>query len=83
MSATTTQTIHLLDCPVCGKPIELHATYEVRRDEASTIRTTAKVVTATLTMTGAHVNHTCPPPKLLRGKGFASPALVIPSIRED
>ena len=28
MSATTTQTIRLMDCPACGKPIELNATYD-------------------------------------------------------
>ena len=32
MAATTTQTIRLMDCPACGKPIELQATYDVHRD---------------------------------------------------
>lgn len=93
MAATTTQTIRLLDCPACGKPIELHATYDVHRDEGIGIRLTAKVVTATLTMAGARVNHECPPPKpisffteggnpLARG-GIVSPAFCNPLIRED
>ena len=63
MAATARTTIRLMDCPACGKSIELHATYDVHRDEGIGIRATAKVVTATLTMTGVRVNHECPPPK--------------------
>ena len=83
MPATTTQTIRLTDCPACGKPIELHTTYDVHLGGINP-SANAKVATATatLTMTGARVNHQCPPPKLLRDKGIASPALVIPSTRE-
>ena len=91
MSATTTQTIRLIACPACGKPIELQATYDVHRDEGIGIRATAKVVTATLTMTGARVNHECPPPKPLSfftegGNLLARGGVVTthnPVIRED
>ena len=65
MTATTTQTIRLMDCPACGKSIELHATYDVHPNEGIGIRATAKVVTATLTITGARVSHECPPPKTI------------------
>ena len=83
MSATTTQTARLIDCPACGERIELTTTYDVHLGGIEP-SVTAKVskATATLTMTGARVNHQCPPPKLLRDKGIASPALVIPSTRE-
>ena len=64
MSATTTQTIRLLDCPVCGEPIELAVTYDVRLREDLAIRdlrSAEKVVTATLKATGSHVkHHICP-----------------------
>ena len=83
MSATTTQTIHIISCPACGNPIELHATYDVRLDLDADASAFDRTVTATLMMTGARVNHECPPPKLLRDKGIGSPALVIPSTRED
>ena len=83
MAATTTQTILLLACPACGARIELHTTYDVHLGDI-TPGVNAKVskATATLTITGARVHHECPPPKLLRDKGIASSALVIPSTRE-
>ena len=62
MAATTTQTIRLLDCPVCGEPIELQATYDVRLDQSTDVSATEKVVTAKVTMTGARVRHSCPRP---------------------
>ncbi len=89
MAATTTQTIRLIDCPACGKTIELHATYDVHCDvhcdEASTIRTTAKVVAATLTMTGVRIQHECPPPKPISffTEGGNPLAFVNPLTRED
>ena len=62
MTATKTQTVHLLDCPACSKPIELHATYDVRRlDQSTDVSATEKVVTATVTMTGARIQHNCQP----------------------
>lgn len=61
MAATTTQTIPLLDCPACGKLIELHATYDVRLDQSADVSVAEKVAAATLTMTGARVRHECPP----------------------
>lgn len=79
MAATTTQTIHLINCPACGKPIELHATYEVRLDQSTDVSATEKTATATLTMTGARVSHACPPPTLHRG-GIVTPALPNPFI---
>lgn len=68
MAATTTQTIRLIDCPACGKPIEMRATYDVRLDlgDASAADKTA---TATLTMTGARIDHDCRP-KLHRDSLF-------------
>ena len=65
MSATATQTIHLIDCPACGKAIEMVATYDVRLNASADVSATEKIVTATLTMTGARVHHECPPPKPL------------------
>lgn len=82
MAATTTQTIHLINCPACGKPIELHATYDVRLDQSTDVSATDKTVTATLTMIGARVSHACPPPKPDRG-GIGSPAFFNPLNRED
>ena len=71
MADTTTQTIHLLDCPVCGKPIKLSVTYEVHLDEGIGIcdlYSDEKVVKATLRRTGSSVNyHWCPPPKPTEG----------------
>lgn len=81
MAATTTQTIRLMDCPACGKSIDLHATYDVHRDEGIGIRATAKVVSATLTMTGARVHHECPPaakPSLYSTGGIIRPTVDSP-----
>lgn len=82
MPATTTQTIHLINCPACRKSIELHATYDVRIDLSADTTATEKTASATLTMTGARVDHRCPPPELHRG-GIISPALPNPFTRED
>ena len=62
MSATTTQTIHLPDCPACGKAIEMVATYDVRLNASADVSAaTEKIVTATLAATGAYVEwHKCP-----------------------
>lgn len=35
MAATTTETIRLIDCPVCGEPIEMHATYDTHLDQST------------------------------------------------
>ena len=87
MSATTTQTIPLIACPACGKPIELKATYDVRLNASADVSATEKIVTATLTMTGARVNHECPPPKPLSLSNPLTRGGVItthnPVIRED
>lgn len=91
MPATTTQTIRLLDCPACAKAIEVVATYDVRLNESADVGATEKVVTATLTMTGARVSHECPPPKPISfftegGNPLARGGIVTthnPVIRED
>ena len=84
MAATTTQTIRLTDCPACGERIVLTTTYDVHLGGIeSSVNAKVSKATATLTMTGARVNHECPPPKLLRDKGIASPAFVNPLTRED
>ena len=69
MSATTYQAIRLIDCPVCGKPIELKATYDVRFDQSTDVSAAAKVAKATLTMTGVYVNHECPPISVVHPPG--------------
>lgn len=61
MAATTTQTIHPLDCPACSKPIELHATYDVRLDQSTDVNATEQVVTVTPKMTGVRIQHNCQP----------------------
>ena len=61
MSATTTKTFHFIDCPACGKPIELHATYDVHLDQSTDVSATEKVVTAKVTMAGARIQHNCQP----------------------
>lgn len=76
MTATTTQTINLLDCPLCGEPINFTATYDVRLGDFDALG--ERTVTATLTMTGVHVNHDCPPISVVRppaNGGFIPPVL--------
>ena len=58
MSATASKTFRPLDCPVCGKSIELHATYDVRLDLTSAA---AKTVAVTPKMTGVRIQHNCQP----------------------
>ena len=92
MPATTTQTIRLIDCPACGARIELHTTYVVHlRDIEPSANAKVSKATATLTITGARVNHECPPPKPLSfftegGNPLARGGVVTthnPVIRED
>ena len=91
MSATTTHAIYIISCPACGNPIELHATYDVRLDLDADTSAFDRTVTATLMMTGARVNHECPPPKPLSfftegGNPLARGGVVTthnPVIRED
>ena len=86
MSATTTQTIRLLDCPACKKHINAELTYGVKLNER--VRAAGEAVdlidataTATLTLTGVRIQHECPPGKF--HGGFASPSIFIPAARED
>ena len=91
MTATTTHAIHLINCPACGNHIELHATYDVRIDLDADTSAIDRTVTATLMMTGARVNHACPPPKPISfftegGNPLARGGIVTthnPVIRED
>lgn len=60
MTATTTQTLHLLDCPACGEPIEAAVTYDVHLDRSTDTSATEKTVTVKATMTGARSRATRP-----------------------
>ena len=86
MPATTTQTTRLTDCPACGERIVANLTYDVKLTpsayaEGDPIGPIDKTATATLTLTGVHVKHECPPGKF--HGGFASPSIFIPAARED
>ena len=68
MAATTTQTIHLIDCPACKGRIIANLTYDVKLNETASAEGQARdlidaTATATLTLTGVRINHECPPPK--------------------
>ena len=68
MTATTTQTTHLIDCPACKGPVIANLTYSVKLNppvyaEGEQIGPIDKTATATLTLTGVRINHECPPPK--------------------
>ena len=68
MAATTTQTIHLIDCPVCKKHVVAELTYGVKLNErvrgvGEAVDLIDKTATATLTLTGVHIQHECPTPK--------------------
>ena len=70
MTATTTQTIHLIDCPACKEHVIAKLTYSVKLNptvyaEGDQIGPIDKTATATLTLTGVRINHECPPPKPL------------------
>ena len=68
MTATTTQTIHLLDCPACKGSVIAELTYSVKLKptvyaEGDSVGPIDKTATATLTLTGVRIQHECPPPK--------------------
>lgn len=68
MPATTTQTARLIDCPACGERIIANLTYSVKLNErvhaeGEPANLIDKTATATLTLTGVHIQHECPPPK--------------------
>ena len=86
MAATTTQTIHLLDCPACKGSVIANLTYDVKLNptvyaEGAPIGLIDKTATATLTLTGVRIQHECPPGKF--HGGLISPAFVNPLTRED
>ena len=96
MSATTTPTIHLIDCPACKGPVIADLTYSVKLNppvyaEGGPIPLIDKTATATLTLIGVRINHECPPPKPLSfftegGNPLARGGVVTthnPVIRED
>ena len=85
MSATTTQTIHLIDCPACKKHINADLTYSVKlnervRAEGEPANLIDRIATATLTLTDVRINHECPPNPLARGGVVTTHN---PVIRED
>lgn len=96
MAATTTQTIHLLDCPVCKGRVIANLTYSVKLNptvyaEGDSVGPIDKTATATLTLTGVRIQHECPPPKPISfftegGNPLARGGIVTthnPVIRED
>ena len=96
MSATTTQTIRLTDCPACKKRINAELTYSMKlneraRAEGEAVDLIDKTATATLTLTGVRMSHECPPPKPISfftegGNPLARGGIVTthnPVIRED
>lgn len=69
MTATTTPTIHLIDCPACKGPVIADLTYSVKLNppvyaEGGPIPLIDKAATATLTLTGVRIQHECPPKTL-------------------
>lgn len=86
MTATTKTDEFLMNCPACKKHINAELTYSVKLNESARAEGQARdlidaTATATLTLTGVRIQHECPPGKF--HGGIASPALVIPSTRED
>lgn len=75
MTATTDVTT-LADCPACKKPITARLTYEVKIDppvvEQGVPSGPDRLVAATLTAVGVHVQHDCTP----RATGYALGGLV-------
>ena len=68
MSATTTQTIHLIDCPACKEHVIAKLTYSVKLNppvyaEGEPTNLIDQTATVTLTLTGVRIQHECPPPK--------------------
>ena len=66
--ATTTLTIHLIDCPACKGPVIADLAYSVKLNpavyaEGGPTPLIDKTATATLALTGVRINHECPPPK--------------------
>lgn len=66
MSATTTQTARLLDCPACKERIIANLTYDVKLNpsayaDGAPIDPIDKTATATLTLTGVDIRHNCQP----------------------
>ena len=63
--ATTTLTIHLIDCPACKGPVIADLAYSVKLNpaaypEGAPIDPIDKTATATLTLTGVRILHECP-----------------------
>ena len=84
--ATTTLTIHLIDCPACKGPVIADLAYSVKLNpavyaEGGPTPLIDKTATATLTLTGVRIQHECPPGKF--HGGLISPAFVNPLTRED
>lgn len=76
MAATTTQKIHLLDCPACKERVIANLTYDVKLiphvyAEGEQIGPIKKTATARLTLTGVRIHHECPTPTIHRGGGGA------------
>lgn len=88
MTATTTQTIRLIDCPACKEHVIANLTYSVKLSptvyaEGAPVGPIDKTATATLTLTGVRIQHECPTLTLHRGGGLVSPASSITLTRED
>lgn len=61
MTATTTPTIHLIDCPACKGSVIAELTYSVKLNptvyaEGAPIGLIDKTATATLALTGVRIN---------------------------
>ena len=90
--ATTTLTIHLIDCPACKGPVIADLAYSVKLNpavyaEGGPTPLIDKTATATLALTGVRINHECPPPKPLSLSNPLTRGGVVtthnPVIRED
>ena len=86
MTAPYTKTDEfLMNCPACKKHINAELTYSVKlservRADGQAVDLIDATATATLTLTGVHIQHECPPPKdvpffnpLVRGGVDANP----------